>query len=80
MPCLKFLGTICMGMTFLFSLVGRSQPLPPRPQFDVASVKQNKENRGGSLFGLLAGLRLPTLTLIGYSKWHFRHSSLTCLG
>ena len=56
MRCRKFLGTICVRMIFLFARVGRSEPLPPQPQFDVASVKQNKANRGGSLVRTPGGL------------------------
>ena len=57
MPHVKFIGTIAIGITFLWApQAGWSQSRPERLQFDVASVKQNKDNRGGSLVRTPGGL------------------------
>jgi uncharacterized protein (TIGR03435 family) len=57
MPRLKFIGTISIGVTLLWApRADWSQSRPERLQFDVASIKPNKNNRGGSLVRTPGGL------------------------
>jgi uncharacterized protein (TIGR03435 family) len=54
MPCVKFTGTIAIAC--LCALIGSSQSGPERLRFEIASVKPNKDNQGGSIVRTPGGL------------------------
>jgi uncharacterized protein (TIGR03435 family) len=57
MAHVKFIGTISIGITFLCAPPADwSQSRPERLQFEAASLKLNKDNRGGSLVRTPGGL------------------------
>lgn len=57
MSHVKVIGAISLGITVQCAPVGWSQPLAERLQFDVASIKPNRNNRGGSIVRTPGGLR-----------------------